>query len=414
MIRETGTNQDGATAGITMPSASSQLALIRDTYRQAHLDPRNEEHRCQYFEAHGTGTQAGDPVEAEAIHGAFFDDSSPHTNSLYVGSIKTIVGHTEGAAGVASILKASLALQNGLILPNLSFDRLNPRITPFYKNLRIPTLTAKEWPAPAHGQPRRASVNSFGFGGTNAHAILESFDAGSALGRRDPSPSTGTSAPLFTPFVFSAHSEKALFANLAAYSDFLAACPSVNLHDLAGTLRQRRSSLSVRLAIPAASVNALKAAIDAKLQQGGDVGIKSPSPSTSAGSDSIRKNAKLLGVFTGQGAQYAQMGAELVEKSPFVRNLVRTLDGYLSELPAEDRPAWSLKSQLLPDTTSSRVHEAAIAQPLCTAVQIVLVELLRLRRRRRPLVRRDCRHLRRRVPVRPRRHTGRLLPRPTR
>lgn len=362
-----------------MPSAASQLTLIRDTYRRAHLDPRNEEHRCQYFEAHGTGTQAGDPVEAEAIHGAFFDNSSPHSDSLYVGSIKTVVGHTEGAAGVASILKASLALQNGLVPPNLSFDRLNPRIAPFYKNLRVPALIAKEWPAPPHGQPRRASVNSFGFGGANAHVILESFDAGRALGQRDPTRSTGTSAPLFTPFVFSAHSEKALRANLAAYSDFLTASTPVNLHDLAGTLRQRRSSLPVRLAIPATSVGALKAAIDAKLQQGGDIGIKSPSPSMSGAPDAVRKHGKkILGVFTGQGAQYPRMGAELVEKSPFVRELVRTLDGYLSELPAEDRPAWSLESELLADSASSRVHEAAVAQPLCTAVQIVLVELLRL------------------------------------
>jgi hybrid polyketide synthase/nonribosomal peptide synthetase ACE1 len=177
IIRETGVNQDGRTKGITMPNASAQIDLIEQTYAKAGLDPRDPGQRCQYFEAHGTGTAAGDPKEAEAISKAFFhpgdDISSNHSDPLYVGSIKTVVGHTEGTAGLAGLLKASLAVQHGVIPPNLLFNKLHPDIEPFYTNLEIATAP-KPWPVLANGTPRRASVNSFGFGGTNSHVSLTS------------------------------------------------------------------------------------------------------------------------------------------------------------------------------------------------------------------------------------------------
>lgn len=166
IIRETGLNSDGATAGLTMPSASAQRALIQSTYAKAGLDLSRENDRPQYFEAHGTGTPAGDPVEAEAISSAFFPSDSAQQEKLFVGSIKTVLGHTEGTAGVAAILKASLALQNSTVPPNLLLENLSPAVAPFYKNLEI-LKAAQPWPNVAEG-PRRASVNSFGFGGTNA------------------------------------------------------------------------------------------------------------------------------------------------------------------------------------------------------------------------------------------------------
>lgn len=168
IIRETGINQDGSTPGITMPSASAQEALIRSTYAKARLDLRVQSDRPQYFEAHGTGTPAGDPIEAEAIRDAFFRDSSTCSNGkdlgehpLYVGSIKTLLGHTEGSAGIAAILKTSLAIQNSTIPPNLLFNQLSDRVAPFYDNLEI-AQSAKPWPELALGQVRRASVNSLG------------------------------------------------------------------------------------------------------------------------------------------------------------------------------------------------------------------------------------------------------------
>ena len=144
-----------------MPSSKSQAALIRETYNRAGLDPLSETDRCQYFEAHGTGTKAGDPQEASAIHQAFYPVGGPSREDdiLYVGSIKTVIGHTEGTAGIAGLLKASLAVQHGIIPANMLFTDLNPDIEPYYGFLQIPT-TAKLWPALPPGVPRRVSVNS--------------------------------------------------------------------------------------------------------------------------------------------------------------------------------------------------------------------------------------------------------------
>ena len=166
VIRGTGVNQDGRTTGITMPSASAQAALIRETYARAGLDLRNPNERCQYFEAHGTGTQAGDPQEAEAIYRAFFEQPTTEKVTdkdgiLYVGSIKTVIGHTEGTAGLAGLIKASLAVQNKLIPPNMHFNNLNPKIVPFYGHLQVVTETTV-WPTLPPGVARRVSVNSFG------------------------------------------------------------------------------------------------------------------------------------------------------------------------------------------------------------------------------------------------------------
>lgn len=162
LIRATGVNQDGKTPGLTMPSATAQAALIRATYARAGLDLDKPQDRPQLFHAHGTGTPAGDPQEAEAIARAFPPTgSSPDANILSVGSIKTIIGHTEGTAGLASLMGTSLALQHAVIPPNMHFSELNPKILPFFQGLEVPT-SAKPWPLLPQGQPRRASINSFG------------------------------------------------------------------------------------------------------------------------------------------------------------------------------------------------------------------------------------------------------------
>ncbi len=160
LVRETGANQDGYSAGITVPNSDAQTALIRQTYARAGLDPKSPRDRPQFFEAHGTGTKAGDPKEAAAIQECFGrqgDDDAP----LYVGSVKTVIGHTEGAAGLAGLLKGSGIIQNGFIPPNLLFNGLNPAIEPYYQGLHVPTSLIP-WPKLPDGVPRRVSVNSFG------------------------------------------------------------------------------------------------------------------------------------------------------------------------------------------------------------------------------------------------------------
>ena len=206
---------------------------------------------------------------------------------------------------------------------------------------------------------------SFGFGGANAHAILESYGSQSSFLVRE-----GTTTS-FTPFVFSAVSENSLRAGLSAFVDFLDRSGSdINSPDLAYTLRERRSTFPYRTSVTASSIDDLKAKLISKLgEENTIVGIK-------ALPNSKKGIAKILGVFTGQGAQYIRMGAELIDSSEVSKVIIQQLESDLRQLP--DGPKWSLQAELLADDTSSRIQEAAISQPLCTAVQILLVNLLRL------------------------------------
>ncbi|KAK4180644.1 hypothetical protein QBC36DRAFT_297446 [Triangularia setosa] len=367
IIRETGVNQDGRSRGITMPSATAQTALIRATYAKAGLNPDSEADRCQYFEAHGTGTPAGDPVEAEAVHTAFFGNGATKAEEerLLVGSIKTIIGHTESTAGIAGILKVVQAMKHGYVPPNMLLEKLNPDVLPFYSHLQIPQ-ELMPWPKVALGQRRRASVNSFGFGGTNAHIILEGFEA------PNDDNTDGQSSPLqVAPFLFSAQSKQSLLAGLAAHAEYLEQHPNVSAADLAWSLRSRRSRLPLRLALPASTIEALRSSLKGILGNS-NFQLESKAAGTST------KEARLLGIFTGQGAQWARMGAELVETSEHAASLLASMDEALAQLPEADRPPWTLREQLLAEAKSSQVGSAAVAQPLCTAVQVVLVELLRL------------------------------------
>ncbi|KAJ6026930.1 uncharacterized protein N7446_004467 [Penicillium canescens] len=368
VIRETGANQDGFSSGITVPNTDAQTALIRQTYAKAGLDPvNNPDHRPQFFEAHGTGTQAGDPKEAAAIYEAFGQHIDAGATPLYVGSVKTVIGHLEGAAGLAGVLKGISSIRNGSIPPNLLFNRLNPRVEPYYKNLHIPTELTP-WPTLPRGVPRRVSVNSFGFGGANAHAILEEHVPLVARPKEDPSKSSS-----LTPFVFSALSEQSLVALLEQYSQYLTAHrDELDASDLAWTLYSRRSQLPVKTAFSARTIQQLIQKIDSKLAAAKEnatatIGIRSSGkPAT----------PRILGVFTGQGAQWPAMGAALIRSSQFVRDTIQRLEESLATIPPADRPEWRLTDAILAGADTSRIAEAAVSQPLCTAIQIVLVDLL--------------------------------------
>lgn len=450
VIREIGLNHDGRTKGLTMPSAEAQSALIRDVYRRAGLNPALKSDRCQYFEAHGTGTPAGDPQEAAALDQAFFPDHDAAEGELLVGSIKTIIGHTEGTAGIAGLLKASLAIQHGVVAPNFLFNKLNPALEPFTKFLRIPTA-CEPWPEVPKGQPRRASINSFGFGGANAHCIIESYEPeerpqtrienghtnvnrsaatkenhpseagavtnvsaangdvdtnghekvhtgvvvdahettttngtytnGTSDTRTVTNASTNGDGPsdlqaeaaeavppkTLIPLVFSAESLKSLVALLEATLSFLDENPSVDFPSLAYTLSTRRSALSLRIPIYATSTEDLRQKSKEKIS-----GAAGTSHSVAA----LNAPPSILGIFTGQGAQWAAMGAKLFSTNALARKILDGLDASLVALPENHRPSWRLVEILCPDSKHS-VAEAAVSQPICTAVQIVLVDLLR-------------------------------------
>ena len=330
----------------------------------------------------GTGTQAGDPREASAISRAFFgqqDHQEPQSSQvqvdkLFVGSIKTVIGHTEGAAGIAGLLKVSLAMQHNIIPPNQHLQLLNPSVAPSYTNLHIPT-TPTAWPSVTAGFPLRASVNSFGFGGTNAHAIVESYQPkihdcgpwGNHLLEPKPSQDIEVLSPVH--LMLSANSEKSLIANVEKYSDYLKLNGHVNLQDLAWTLRSRRSALPIKAIFSGLATEEIAAQMDSQLN------IAQTPPSSDLGFRSkATSSLRVLGVFTGQGAQWPAMGRELILKSKLFNQTFEDLEGYLNELP--DLPAWSLKKEIIASNAESRLKEGQLSQPLCTAIQIALVDLL--------------------------------------
>ncbi|GME34422.1 Beta-ketoacyl synthase [Neofusicoccum parvum] len=367
IVRETGVNSDGRTKGITMPSATAQAALIRATYQSAGLDPLVD--RCQYFECHGTGTAAGDPIEAQAISEAFFSGAQPEESEekMYVGSIKTVIGHLEGCAGLAGLLKASLAIQNRTVPANLLFNELNPAIEPYYRHLQI-LQSGIPWPTVSDG-PLRASVNSFGFGGTNAHAILESYEPAAAA---QPQTAETETEHFRGPLTFSARSESSLLATIRAFTDHVKANPAADLENLAWVLQRRRGAFPVKHFFSGGTRERLVSFMESFLAtaDAGSVGglvtrAQLRYPDEAPG---------ILGVFTGQGAQWATMGTALIARSRVFRESIARSEAALAALP--DPPAWSLRAELLAGKETSRLGEAELSQPLCTALQIATVDLV--------------------------------------
>ncbi|KAI6402911.1 Type I Iterative PKS [Pyricularia oryzae] len=385
IVRETGVNQDGNTTGITMPSSAAQARLIRETYKRAGLDLRRREDRCQYFEAHGTGTPAGDPVESQAIWDAFFScpgQPEAAAEQLIVGSVKTVLGHLEGCAGIAGLIKVALGLQSSFIPGNLHLGTPNPKIAPMLDSgkLLVPT-TGLPWPQT--DSCRRASVNSFGFGGTNAHAILESFHdprqqqqlpQRQSISKDAAGGATAAQSRTVT-VVLSAASEPALADLVAKYAEYLETNPDVDLERLAWTTQKRRTRLPYGIPFigssRAALVRQMRTAEKA-FRDGGQMGkLGPPSPSG---------RRELLGVFTGQGAQWATMGAKLLDASPVFAQTIALLEDVLSDTMADgeaEAQPWSLSEELRAPAGSSRIGEAEYAQPLSTAVQVALIDLLR-------------------------------------
>jgi len=383
VIRETGVNSDGRTKGVTTPSKSAQARLITETYRRAGLDPKSNKERCQYFEAHGTGTQAGDPAEASAIHTAFFAGATRDTTGqkLLVGSAKTVVGHTEGAAGLAGVLKVVKAMENATVPPNLHLGVLSPGVSPHYANLRIPT-TAVAWPV-VLGQPRRASVNSFGFGGTNAHAIVEGYDSDvhdaiarhfgadiptKNIIRRLPIPRDGGSASRL-PLFLSASSQKSLVAVMRQYRDFLEQNTEVSPNQLAWHLMTSRTAHTWRLAITGGAREEVLQSLSTHIQHVetagmDDVGFRAPT---------LDRKPRVLGVFTGQGTQWIGMGQELLKTNATFLETIQQLESDLQN--CRQPPAWSLVSEI-EDPRPWRTISPEVSQPLCTAIQIGLVHVL--------------------------------------
>ncbi|KAI1772031.1 putative polyketide synthase [Hypoxylon cercidicola] len=369
IIRATGTNQNGRTT-LAQPSKELQMQLIKDVYHKAQLNPLH----TRFFEAHGTGTAIGDPLEAMAI-GDSFRAGRDIQDPLIIGAVKANIGHLEGCAGIAGVIKAILVLERGIIPPIAELQEVNPAIDAEFLRLQFPK---KAIPWPSTGL-RRASVNSFGFGGTNAHVVLDDAyhylqmrglfanhctAAESPRNRQDTQnaasasldPSEQDDQPLI--FVWSGHEDNTVSDMMSLYQEYLSNTldKSISLHALAYTLSEKRTSFNWRSFAVASSKSEL---VD---------DLQSPRPAIQS-----RSYQRLAFVFTGQGAQWLGMGQELM-MYPVFRASVLEAESYLMTLECD----WKVTDALYKDTGSfDTIHQPRFAQPLTTIIQIALVSLLR-------------------------------------
>ncbi|KAI1431558.1 hypothetical protein GGR50DRAFT_60444 [Xylaria sp. CBS 124048] len=405
VVRGTSVTHDGRTPGINLPSAESQEDLIRAAYENANLDPAN----TTYFEAHGPGTPAGDPLETAAISKVFSQYHSPDF-PLYVGSVKSNIGHLEAAAGIAGLTKAIYALENGQIPPNIWFEKANPKILLKEWNLAVPTELL---PWPTDGL-RRASINSFGYGGTNAHCIIDDayhyLTSRGLIGRHNTSPrvprptllphesdvltsmaSSAFATSVMNSEVVSTQGTTTPVSEVSSIEDlgFISSTPQLlvwshpeqngisrtakdiqkylldknilateaptHLKRLAYTLSARRTRHPWASFVVASDLDEAVKELDHP--------AKHLRPSD---------NLSSVWIFTGQGAQWFGMGRELLSYRTY-RTRIEEAAAHLRSLGCE----WDLVEELGKSQEDSRVNEPQISQPACTAVQVGLVDLLK-------------------------------------
>ncbi|KAE8325397.1 hypothetical protein BDV39DRAFT_206936 [Aspergillus sergii] len=358
IIRGSGLNQDGRTPGITLPNGASQEALMRHVYQVAGLDPCETD----FVEAHGTGTQAGDHIETAALAKVFCHNRSP-MRPLRVGSIKTNVGHLEGTSGVAGVIKAILMLENRTFLPNRNFLVVNPRIRCEDWKLKI-QLSAEPWENPG---PHRVSVNSFGYGGSNAHAILEDA-SGYLCSRRlrsivlynEHAIDTNQFSPTRSRvYVFSGFDERSTTRQLQNFREYLlkerSEADDRYMSNLAYTLNERRTIHAYRAATVGTSPATLAEALSGRVKIA-----------------KARRRPTIGFVFTGQGAQWAGMGKELLEAYPVFHESIQRIDDYMQSIGAP----YCMVEEILKDQDVSRLSNPIFSQPICSALQMALVDLL--------------------------------------
>jgi amino acid adenylation domain-containing protein len=348
VIKATRINHNGRTQGISLPSKEEQQRNLEGLYGSTGIDPAS----IQYFEAHGTGTAAGDPIELNAINAVFNQpsDQSRRQHKLVVGSVKSNIGHLESCAALAGLVKTVECLERAQIPPQMHFETPNPKID--FSNVEIPTSVIP-WPSVQAHQKRRAAINSFGFGGVNAHTVLEQAPQVVEADFEE--------IDRLKLFKISAGNDTSLLQMAASLADYVDSVRP-NLVDLSHTLLSRRSTLKRSLFISASSSEELVEKLRA---------VEANAKPLSLASDDVSGNRCFI--FTGQGAQWPTMGSNLLRNSPLFLSIVRECDRVLQSLP--DAPSWSALEEFSKPKETSRVNISSLSQPLCTILQLGLVEI---------------------------------------
>ncbi len=357
VIRATGNNTDGARKnGLTIPSGEAQAELLRTLLDRAGLQADD----IDYVEAHGTGTAVGDPVEAGALGHAL--GQARTGEPLPIGSIKSNLGHMESASGMAGLVKAVLTLQHAEVPPSIHADTLNPALELERNRLEV---VRRPMRLSASGRPLRAGVNSFGFGGANAHVLLEAAPQSGA----EALPVTATPPPLF----LSTRSPATLGPLAAAYHEQLAREPET-LTAVAWNAAHRREWLEHRCAVHAETTEALLERLDAFARdpEAPDrPGVVREQALDAAGARTAGDPPGIGLVYSGNGCQWAGMGRALLEASDEFARAMDELEPLIRQ-----HGGFSLLDELRADAASSRLEDTAVAQPLIFAMQVGLTRVL--------------------------------------
>ena len=336
IITASATASAGRTHGLFLPNAASQETLLKEVYGRAGIDPA----RVAYVEAHGTGTAAGDPVECEALATVL---CAGRTAPLRIGSVKTNVGHLEAASGMAGLLKVILALEHREIPANLHFRTPNPHIP--FAEWKLDVVASRTCLTDAP-EPLVMGVNSFGFGGANAHVVLQEHRAPSEL------PAAATTSPL--PLFLSAATPEALRASVERHAGFLTDSSAPGLYDVCYTAAVRRAHHGCRLAVWGRTAEEIAQQLT----------------NSAAGEKILAGEVRPAFVFSGNGSQWPGMGREMMRDSAVFRSAVERFNDSFAKVAG-----WSLYDALLA-ADEATLRRTEIAQPLLLAVQVGLVETL--------------------------------------
>nr|WP_308426780.1 SDR family NAD(P)-dependent oxidoreductase [Streptomyces xantholiticus] len=333
VVRGSAVNQDGASNGLTAPNGPAQQRVIRQALASAGLSPA----QVDAVEAHGTGTRLGDPIEAQALI-ATYGSERPEGRPLWLGSLKSNIGHSQAAAGVGGIIKMVMAMQHGLLPQTLHVDEPTPHVDWSAGEVRLLT-EAMQWPESDH--PRRAAVSSFGVSGTNAHTIIEQAPA-------HDEETTTTPDPALLPWVLSAKTSEALRDQARRLLSFVA--EGMSPADVGFSLATTRSTLRHRAAVLGESCDDFRREL-------GYLAAGMPSPGIVQG----RPGGKVGFLFSGQGSQRLGMGRELYEAYPVFADAYDEVCGWL------DAPV---------DVDSEELNRTGSTQPALFAVEVALFRLL--------------------------------------